>query len=323
LRPSVVFGLPDTMIKIWEFIPDVEVMVNNIRWRWSRPTAKRVWVDSGGYQIMVKRMNVNISDIINRYRVIEGDIFISLDIPPQELCTASKELVIRNIINFEFLYEKLDDKKIIPVVHCYESSLLLHSIDIYKSYGVDMLAYGGAVPPSMARMGKGSRTLPLLGLAVVRKAFSKWIHALGIGGTPAIYKTLVILGIDSLDSSSWRTKAAYGKVMIPGLGERYVGNGKAKFGRKDLTEEEYKILEESLTKTKFPYIDDLGKQLASFRGRAIINVWIMKYFIDTIYSNNGFKWLLDYALKYANLSLNELTILLDNNLNNLSKTIQT
>lgn len=319
MKPLVVFGVPDTMIKIWELIPDIEVMINNIRWRWSRPIASRVWVDSGGYQIMIKKLNIDITEVINRYRLIEGDIFVSLDIPPQELCTVSKELVIQNIRNFEIMYEKLDNKKIIPVVHCYESNLLMYSIDLYKSYGVNMVAYGGAVPPSMARMGRGSRTLPLLALAIVRKTFNKWIHALGIGGTPAIYKALTILGVNSLDSSSWRTKAAYGKVMIPGLGERYVGNGLARFGRKDLSEEEYRLLEELLRKTGFPYIDNLRNLLTSFRGRALINAWIMKYFIDVIYSNNGFRWLLNYVLKYVNLSLNELTVLFDNKLRSLGK----
>lgn len=319
MKPLVVFGLPDTMIRIWEMIPDLEIMVNNIRWRWDKPSVNRVWVDSGGYQIMAKGISIDISNIIQRYRNIDGDIFISLDIPPKLLCKASKELVEENIKNFEILYEKLEDRKIVPVVHCYESTLLLYSIDLYKSYGVDMIAYGGAVPPSMAKMGRGSRTLPLVALAITRKAFNKWIHALGIGGTPAIYKTLSIMGINSLDSSSWRTKAAYGKIMIPGLGERYVGNGYARFGRKDLSENDYKILEESLKETGFPYIDRLRELISTFRGRAIINAWIMKHFIDIIYSSNGFKWLLEYASTYMSLSLEELTLLLDRKIKNINK----
>lgn len=314
LRPTVVFGIPDTLIRVWEIIPDIEVMINNIRWRWPKPMVRKVWVDSGGYQIMIKRMNINIDDIMNKYRKIDGDVFISLDIPPQELCTADRELVLQNIKNFEILYEKIEGKKIVPVVHCYESELLLRSIDVYKSYNVDLIAFGGAVPPSMARMGKGSRTLPLMALAITRKAFNKWIHALGIGGTPAIYKALSIMKINSLDSSSWRTKAAYGKIMIPGLGERYVGNGHAKFGRKDLSDDEYKILEESLRRTDFPYVDKLRGLLSTFRGRAIVNAWVMKNFIDVIYSNNGFKWLLKYASTYVSLDLEELLSLMDRKL---------
>lgn len=314
MKPIVVFGLPDTLIRIWEIIPDIEVMINNIRWRWSKPGVRKVWVDSGGYQIMVKRLSIGIDEIMSRYRNIDGDIFISLDIPPQELCTADRELVLQNIKNFEILYEKIEDKKVIPVVHCYRSELLLYSIDVYKSYNVDAIAFGGAVPPSMARMGKGSRTLPLVALAITRKAFNRWVHALGIGGAPAIYKALSIMNINSLDSSSWRTKAAYGKIMIPGLGERYVGNGYAKFGRKDLSEDDYRMLEDSLRKTGFPYTDRLKELLTTFRGRAVINAWIMKHFIDVIYSNNGFKWLLEYASIYISLNLEELSSLLDRKL---------
>ncbi|MEM1526087.1 MAG: hypothetical protein QXZ41_01105 [Ignisphaera sp.] len=314
MNPIVIFGVPDTMIKIWEIIPDIEIMINNIRWRWSKPTVVRVWVDSGGYQIMVKGLNIDLNSVIKRYQSIDGDIFISLDVPPQELCTASEDLVIRNVRNFEALYEKLEDKKIIPVVHCYDSQLVLYSIDVYRSYGVEIIAFGGAVPPSMAKMGKGSRTIPLLALAIVRKAFNGWIHALGIGGTSIIYKALSILKVNSMDSSSWRTKAAYGKVMIPGLGERYVGNQHAKFGRKDLSDDDYKSLEESLRKTSFPYIDNLRNLLKSFRGRAIINAWIMKHFINVTYGNNGYRWLLNYASTYATLSIDELTTMLDNKL---------
>lgn len=315
-KPIVVFGVPDMMICIWRIMPSIEVMINNIRWRWDTPKASRVWVDSGGYQIMIKRANISIDKVIERYRNINGDIFVSLDIPPQTLCSTHRELVDQNIKNFEILYEGLEDKKIIPVVHCYKSDLLLYSIDVYRSYGVDTIAYGGAVPPSMAKMGKGSRTIPLLALAILRKSFNGWIHTLGIGGAPAIYRALSLLKINSIDSTSWRTKAAFGKIMVPGLGERYVGNGNAKFGRKDLTNNDFAILEKALKDTNFPYVDNLGELLKTFRGRAIVNAWIMKYFVDVIYSNNGFGWMLKYAQKYSDLSLDELAITLDKKLKN-------
>lgn len=314
LKPLVVFGLPDTMIRIWELMPDVEVMINNIRWRWGKPPSTRVWVDSGGYQIMVKGIAIGVEEIIRRYRELDGDIFIALDIPPRSLCAESWELIQQNIRNFEILYERLEGKNIVPVVHCYESDLLLYTIDTYRGYNMKMLAYGGAVPPSMAKMGKGSRTIPLLALTIVRKIFSGWLHALGIGGASAIYKALSIIGVNSLDSSSWRTKAAYGKVMIPGLGERYVGNGRAKFGRKDLSEYDMNVLRQALEKTGFPYIDKLADMLKTFRGRALVNAWVMRHFIDVIYSNNGFGWIVKYATKYSQMNLEELTTMLDKRL---------
>lgn len=310
MKPDLVFVLPDTAIRIWELLPHVDVMINNMRWKWERPKARRVWVDSGGYQVMVKGLRIDVETVLRRYREIDGDLFISLDIPPQDLCSESKELVQQNIKNFEYLYQKIEDKKIVPVIHCYTSELLLHTIDIYRSYNVDIIAYGGVVPPSMARVGKGSRTIPLLVLAIIRKIFNGIIHVLGIGGTPPMYKTLTILGANSLDSSSWRTKAAYGKIMIPGLGERYVGNGKATFGRKDLSENEFQILENALKLSNFPYVHEIKKLLTTFQGRCIINAWIMKYFIDTLYNNNGFAWMIKYANTYNSFNLEELIMLL-------------
>ncbi|MEM1542270.1 MAG: hypothetical protein QXW20_07140 [Ignisphaera sp.] len=318
MKPCIVFGLPDTLIRIWELIPNIEVMINSIRWRWGRPKVHKVWVDSGGYQIMIKGIDMDVKTVAEKYRNIEGDIFISLDKPPQDLCSKSKDLVEYNIKNFEYLYERIENKKIVPVIHCYKSDLLLYAIDVYSSYNVDFIAYGGAVPPSMAKAGRGSRTIPLLALAIIRKTFSGWIHALGIGGTPALYKALSILRVNSMDSSSWRTKAAYGKVMIPGLGERYVGNGKAVFGRKDLSKEDLDALENALEKSGFPYLDRLEDLLKTFRGRCLINAWIMKHFIDIIYNDNGFMWMIKYANMYESYSVEELVTLLDKKLKSRS-----
>ncbi|MEL9939497.1 MAG: hypothetical protein QW348_01060 [Ignisphaera sp.] len=309
--PKIVFVVPDTMIRLWDYMPDIELMINSIRWRWGRPSASSIWVDSGGYQIMVKGMKLSVEDVFNRYKGIDGDYFMSLDIPPSRFCYATKELVKENIRNFEYLYTKLDHKNIIPVIHCYESSLLFNAIDVYQSYGVRVVAYGGAVPPSLAKGGKGSRTTPLIPLAILVKLFKGNVHALGIGGTSTLYTALKIIGVRSLDSSSWRVKAAYGKVIVPGYGERYVGNGKASFGRKDLSKNEFEKLVEALQKSGFPYIDEVDMLIKSFRGRAIINAWIVRHYPDIFEDTNGYSWIVKYAEALSKLNINELVEMLD------------
>jgi hypothetical protein len=305
----VIFGVPDMMIRIWELMPDIKIMINSIRWKWGRPEVKAIWVDSGGYQIMTKGVRINLDDVIRRYNAIDGNFFLSLDIPPRTVCETSKDLVVANIRNFEYLYTKLD-KIIVPVVHCYEPSLLLDAIDVYRSYGVRVIAYGGAVPPSLAKGGKGSRTTPLIALSILTKTFNGHVHVLGLGGTSVLYKALHYLNVTSMDSSSWRTKAAYGKVIIPGRGERYVGGREAKFGRKDLSPEDLKLLIDALEQTRFPFLDKLDEMLKSFRGRALINAWITKHFPGVLEESNGYRWLVDLAKELSLLSLDELVELL-------------
>jgi hypothetical protein len=318
LPPEIIFGVPDTMIKIWEYMPDIKIMINSIRWRWSRPAVKAVWVDSGGYQVMTKGLKISVDDVVERYKKIDGDYYMSLDIPPNMFCKTSKELVIENIKNFEYLYTKLE-KNIVPVIHCYNSSLILDAIDVYKSYGVKVIAYGGAVPPSLAKGGKGSRTTPLISLALITKVFNGYVHVLGLGGTSVLYTALKNLGIASLDSTSWRVKAAYGKVIVPGRGERYVGNGSARFGRKDLHLEDLNVLVKALEETRFPQIDKVEMLLKSFRGRALINAWIVKHYPHVLEETNGYAWLVNFSEKLGSMSINDLITLLDKRFKKMCK----
>ncbi|MEM2528730.1 MAG: hypothetical protein QXG40_04960 [Ignisphaera sp.] len=315
--PRIVFGIPDTMIKLWEYIQDIDVMVNSLRWRWPKPNVSSMWVDSGGYQIMIRGLKIALEDVIKKYGILDADMYISLDIPPRQFCLITRQQLLENIKNFEVLYTKLEDKKIIPVIHCYDCYSMLEAIDTYKRYGVELIAFGGIVPPTLAKNGKGSRIVPIVALTIISKTFRGKVHALGVGGTSTMYNVLKTLNVYSLDSSSWRTKAAYGKIIIPGRGERYVGNGKASFGRKDLTIQDWEILLKALTETRFPYVDNLDEMLSTFRGRAIINAWIVHYFADTLSECNGFAWLVEYSKKIKDMNAAELCIIHDKLINNM------
>jgi len=51
----------------------------------------------------------------------------------------------------------------------------------------------------------------------------KKLHVFGIGGTATLHLA-ALLGIDSVDSSGWRNRAARGIVQLPGRGDRTVAN---------------------------------------------------------------------------------------------------
>ena len=96
------------------------------------PKGIEIWIDSGGYQIMVKGLRVSLTQVIERYRRLDADLYMSLDIPPRDIGCEDRELVNRNIENYEYIRSKLEDKEVIPVVHCYAPDLILYAIDRYR-----------------------------------------------------------------------------------------------------------------------------------------------------------------------------------------------
>ncbi len=304
----IVLGMPDPNVEVWSVLRNCEVMVNALKWRWGRPPVSRLWVDSGGFQVMVKGLRVGLEDIAKRFREIDGDLYMSLDVPPREPGCLDRELLEVNVSNFEYLYQRVENGVVVPIVHCtFAPELILEALDRYRYwYGAKIVACGAAVPSIMARHGRGSRYVPLLALALVRKAFPGHVHVLGVGGSNTMRCVVEALGIDSLDSSAWRVKAAYGKVIVPGLGERYVGNGSAKFGAIPLRREDYEALIEFLRATGFPYVDRVDEMLKSFVGRALINAWVSVYAPSTLSPRSNMRWMVEAAKHYASLSLDEI-----------------
>ncbi|RMF88446.1 MAG: hypothetical protein D6736_10490, partial [Nitrospinota bacterium] len=75
----------------------------------------------------------------------------------------------------------------------------------------------------------------------VRQEFTrKQIHVFGIGGTATLHLA-TLLGMDSVDSSGWRNRAARGLVQLSGRGDRLVANLGSWCGR-ELNTDEWEIL---------------------------------------------------------------------------------
>lgn len=105
------------------------------------------------------------------------------------------------------------------------------------------IALGGIVP-NLLRAPKAIPHKKLLdNLQHVREEFKEQkLHVFGIGGTATLHLA-ALLGINSVDSSGWRNRAARGIVQLPGSGERIVAELGSWRGRR-LSQEELKRLEE-------------------------------------------------------------------------------
>jgi hypothetical protein len=80
------------------------------------------------------------------------------------------------------------------------------------------LAIGGLVPHLLNSRG-ADRVKTIKMLRRIRNEFPGRIHAFGVGGVVTLHLAAA-LGIDSLDSSGWRQRAARGLVNLRGRGER-------------------------------------------------------------------------------------------------------
>jgi len=300
-------------IPVWEVIDNTDIMVNNLvltRTMLKKlPSDTDIWVDSGGYQILVKKLRIGIDEIIERYKIINANYYMSLDIPCSDPLDFKEEVFKINISNYFYIRKKLPDKLIIPVVHLYPSKYLIKAVETYVENGADIIAYGGIVPPMIRKT--RLRIKSIIGFIIIRRLFPKIkIHVLGIGSY-VMTRIFRDLGADSLDTSTWRVKAAYGHVIIPRLGERYVGNRKLKFGTPYAKKEELILLYKELKRTNFPLINEFWDLLKTFKGRALINAWVITKVKGEISRKSSFYQLYKRVLSYRSAPIDDLIRLYD------------
>jgi 7-cyano-7-deazaguanine tRNA-ribosyltransferase len=86
------------------------------------------------------------------------------------------------------------------------------------------IALGGIVPNLLRRPKARPYREVLASIKRVRWTFpEKQLHLFGVGGTATLH-IAALLGMDSVDSSGWRNRAARGIVQLAGSGDRTVAN---------------------------------------------------------------------------------------------------
>ncbi|MEM4024132.1 tRNA-ribosyltransferase [Pyrobaculum sp.] len=250
------------------------VMVNALR----PPAAKYkcpTWADSGGYQALKHGLLPPVWQILTVYKQIEADVYIAPDVPPMptDPPEAAEKKMEASYVRYATASKYID---VVPVVHFYRDvRLTWRYYRRYMDYSPPRLAVGAAVPYLFSRA-PGRRRLFAF-LRELRREYRGHIHVLG-AGAPSVIARLAALGVDSTDSATWRLKAAYGKVILPGGGERHVTNRAKKFGGKTATEEELEALYSFLKETGFPALDGFYERIrTSFKYRALVNAWVIQY----------------------------------------------
>jgi len=147
------------------------------------------------------------------------------------------------------------------------------------------------------------------------------IHIMGLGSSPLTLHFGYYLGIESTDSAGYRRKAAYGQIVLPGTGERYVGNQTATFGGGvSFTRNDMKLLHQCdcpICKVNQDRLWDDWKSRAIHNDHVMINerkiaqklmnegIESYEKYLDGIYKKSSYKPLWEYAKlkkKYNSIS---------------------
>lgn len=283
----VVLGTPINAVpKPWHYFKVKSVMINAWELRGLKVGVRNalefegeIWVDSGGYQHLRRGIEVSINDVIKLYRKHpDAQWYMVLDYPPSP--RDPPDLVLKKVEatrrNYEYMRANLRGLNIVPVVHYnphLKPELLAEMYD-----GVESVAVGGLVPYVLISRGvqKRSRERALEFLVNFRESTSAKVHVLGLG-SPSVVPILELIGAETTDTVTWRLKAAYGKVVLPGGGERHVTSREVKFGKSKAAPEDIAMLEDYLRRTGFPLIAtrSVYELLEKFETRALVNAWVV------------------------------------------------
>jgi len=174
-----------------------------------RPTGVRVWVDSGGFQLLRGVVpSLSVRDVVEAQALLNPDYAVMPDDPKSpQLCLERYR---------EFLEVAPDvglHAEYVPVVHTTWRSSSLRQLLEELSFNV--LAVGG-VAQGLGRPFRVTAAIQLLKfLWTLRKAVGSGVklHVLGVGG-PSIMPALAALEVSSADTASWVHDARYGVVRV-------------------------------------------------------------------------------------------------------------
>jgi tRNA-guanine family transglycosylase len=237
-----------------------------------------ITMDSGGYLFM-KRGEVNITpeEILAFYEESKPNFGVILDFPltpnlPRESIQKRLSQTFENTRRM-IKMRRTTNPVLIPVIHGYDGETIeryvkkLQEIEDFDIYGV-----GSLVPSVFNTKGAGGIYNVVRVISTVRALLpNKVIHVFGVGSAVTMH-LMFYAGADSIDTASWRIKAAFGAIQLPGSGDRYITLRKRHKRYPRLNEEEQRILDEC----GCPACREKGLEglVRSFTLRALHNAWV-------------------------------------------------
>ncbi|MEM9540339.1 MAG: hypothetical protein AAGA60_12680 [Cyanobacteria bacterium P01_E01_bin.42] len=241
------------------------------------PQNVKVYLDNGSFSFIKKNAIVPVQEYQEFVKEAKPDWYpIPQDfIPTPKMTLAEQRECLDKTMRMNALYCQ---DYYVPVVHIsnlldrYIRRIMRREILSSKPY----IALGGIVPNLLRAPKAMSYTKMIDGLIHFREQFKdKKLHVFGIGGTATLH-IAALLGIDSVDSSGWRNRAARGLIQLPGTGDRIIAELGNWRGRKVSKEEEEKLEQCQCPACKQYGIDGLrANKVFGFQNRATHNLWVL------------------------------------------------
>ena len=293
-----------------------------------------LFLDNGAYtanmqdrELELKKV-IDIQEALNPDKTIPYDYPFKVGLPVKEMKNRWK----KTTQNIKFWQSSTSlSKKLVPSIHAWNKQSLQKNLKWVQKFGdSDYLAVGSVVNSEFTNYSgffgdrQPNKTLiDMLSYAIknIKNNTDYSIHIMGLGSSPLSLHFGYYLGIESTDSSGYRRKAAFGQIVLPGTGERYVGNQSASFGGGvTIKREEKKLLDQCDCPTCIVNQDLLWD---NWKARAIHNDHVMKNeqklatklinqgqeayedYLNEIYKKSALLYLWKYAKlkkKYASIS---------------------
>jgi len=204
---------------------------------------KKLFLDNGAFTASMQGLSLKAEKVMEVQEALLPDKTIPLDFPFKKAMAINQmkkrwQKTRANIILWQDS-TKLG-KRLVPSLHAWSKASLQENVNwLQKHVDSDFLALGSLVSTRFTEFAGffGDRTptrdlIDMLSLAIkcVQQNSDFRVHLMGFGSSPLMLHLGLYLGVASTDSSGYRRKAAYGKIILPGMGERYVGNASATFG---------------------------------------------------------------------------------------------
>jgi queuine/archaeosine tRNA-ribosyltransferase len=280
----------------------------------------KLLLDSGAFTAAMRGLELSRERVALIQEKLNPDLAIPLDYPLKPGMTLkamqrSWEKTKENILYWQ--YNTKLSGKLMPTLHSWSNSSLNENLRwIYKHVDAEYIALGVIVNPSFTSFTgffKDRQPTPEMlsnihkAITLIKRETDFKVHIMGMGSSPLMLHLAYFMGADSTDSAGHRRKAAYGKIILPGMGERYVCNRTGRFSRKKLSLRELEILKECECEV---CRKNQALLYTDWRARAIHNEFVIKeearkarkflasgfdvyeYYLDGIFSNSK------YGLQY-------------------------
>jgi 7-cyano-7-deazaguanine tRNA-ribosyltransferase len=200
-----------------------------------------VFLDSGGFQLQRHPDRRSSADrVVDLAKKIRPDLCAVLDYPfdPRGSRDTNQRRWSKTLRSTRLTCRRMDRSVIAPVLHAYDVAAIGPRMKTLKKLcdRPVIWCFGSLVPlfhgshigsrfvNAADKVGAFERRWSLIAnlITEMRRAVgSEFLHVFGAGSLSTIF-LLFLAGADSVDSASWRLKAAFGAIQLPGLADRFL-----------------------------------------------------------------------------------------------------